>query len=433
MVRPRSRPGTPSTSWRWHIPPPFVHGSEALEAAGVLDELPGPLGTTLWQLVRDLRLWAATAPSFRGQLFSSAAPPVDLALAPTPALCHAIQVLASVVNTPTQPTSATLGAACREISQWAASRGHLRTALAFALNEALLSERDPEAAFWVGTLGFRAGEHSTADVWFRRTAGLARWRADWDAYGRAYHGLGNLSRVRGNLPAARLYHLRALRAARRAGLRLAVAGACHDLFADAVLAGGSDNPEQWARRAFEAYGTDRRMVAVAHDLAYWWMENGYFARALPVFRAVLPHIERPVERLVVLSNVARAAAGAGDAALYQVCADRVRGSIDDASVRASLAAALLEVARGAATLRDWEAAAALVERVQELARDRHEGRVMLAAEALAESIERERHVQGRARRPAAPAPAAPPTPADTPADDLAAEIRSRLDRLAPVG
>lgn len=47
------------------------------------------------------------------------------------------------------------------------------------------------------------------------------------------------------------------------------------------------------------------------------MMRGQFARALPIFEALVPQFTEPADRLLALSNVVRAAGGAGDTRAFE--------------------------------------------------------------------------------------------------------------------
>src|SRR5690606_12400347 len=152
--------------------------------------------------------------------------------------------------------------ACRQISEWADDEGRLATAFAFAQDAALASRDSAAAAFWVATVAVRLNDHARAEVWFRRAIGLARQSRDWRMYSRSFGGLGNLYIRRGNLPGARRLHTRALRGAKRGGMRREQAATLHDLFGVAVELGSIPEAERIARQALEAYGTRNRRVHV---------------------------------------------------------------------------------------------------------------------------------------------------------------------------
>ena len=164
-------------------------------------------------------------------------------------------------------------------------------------------------------------------------------------------GLANLYMQRGDAPRARARLLRALRSSRRYGVWTVKPYALHDLF---LINATGDDPklaEQYARAAYRAYGRRHpRLPALAHDVAWFWMLQRQFHRALPIFQAVLPHFPRPPERMIVLSNIARAAGGACLFAVFDRAWNEVWRMVDDSKDRERVAEALINLAHGAAAL-----------------------------------------------------------------------------------
>jgi hypothetical protein len=240
-------------------------------------------------------------------------------------------------------------------------------------------------------------------------------------YSRAFGGLGNLYIRRGNFPAARRLHTRALRGARRGGMRREQATALHDLFAVAVETGDKNDAERLARLALEAYGPrSRRVPVLAHDVAYFWMEQGHFERALSVFQAVLPLIERPVESLFVKADIARAAGGSGHSQVLHSAADDVWQLTQTAEFGHAAGRALLEVARGYLSLGETSQAERTARAALASATEQRESKVRFAAEALLESI----HPEKLAEMPV------PAVVNDPKADQLAADFVRTLEGMA---
>ncbi len=405
---------------RWHIPPPLIHGPEPLEGGGILQESADELGVVLWKAFRDTMLWAATAPEDRAEIFRASDSgqqerfSVVAEAQSDQRLRNALLVLHELVIDPAGAREDRISRASRQISEWADEQGQLVTALAFAQNAAIAARENAGAAFWVATVAGRLNDHARAEIWFRRAIGLARQSRDWRMYSRAFGGLGNLYVRRGNLPAARRLHTRALRGARRGGMRREQAAALHDLFGVAVELGNETEAERLARQALEAYGTrNRRVHVLAHDVAYFWMEQGHFQRALAVFQAVLPLIDRPLERLFVVADIARAAGGVGQSEVAATAASDVWRQAADPELAPGAARALLEVARGYFSLGDFHNADAAARTALTAATEHRESKVRFAAEALLETIE---------ERSATPLP--------TPATSVEAEEGAAADQLA---
>ncbi|HEV3051565.1 MAG TPA: tetratricopeptide repeat protein, partial [Longimicrobium sp.] len=294
------------------MPPALKRGDEIFEGLGVLDELSGERGLVLWQSLRDSLLWADAQEDERTALFSPDAERARMAMIlaaqPAPELEEPLSVLARMLGEPARISEEMVALACRRISQWSDDEGLLATALAFAQASATVTPGDAGAAFAVGKLARRRAEYARAETWFRRTIALARQVGDWATYAQAFNGLGNLYRQRGNLPAARRFLLRAVRAAQRNSLHAIEGAALHDWFVVATEGDRVEEAQQLARAAFEAYGPHHpRIPMLAQDVAYWWTTQGYHARALPVLRSTLPHFTQPHERLNPWGSVARAA------------------------------------------------------------------------------------------------------------------------------
>lgn len=388
----------------WHLLPPLTHGGEPLEGAATLDEVSGPAGVLLWQTLRDVLLWAETPPEQRDLLFTPGA-----ALQRVEAICAAaldeplvepLRVLTSVVDAPSAADAGAVANACATIAAWARAAGAPATALAFAQDAALAAPDDAAAAISVAHHARRAGDHARAELWYRRATGLARRAREWRLYTEAFSGLGALYRVRGNLPAAHRFHLRALRGARRGGLREARAVALHDLFAVSVESDRIREAERYAREAAKEYPAGSEgLVALAHDIAYHWMDSGYFERALAVFDSVTPRLKTEAERLWAEANRMRAAAGAGRVDVAEAAAERVAAGLADPAVAPAAARAQLEIARGELQLGRLDRARAAAEDAARLGRERRDGRTMMSAEAVLEAVEGATRSRGKRRMP----------------------------------
>lgn len=417
--RPDAPPRKPRRRWRWHVPPAIVHGPATLEGTEVLDEVSGEFGLVLWQTLRDVALWSSVAPGERAGLFAAGAgkrrAAALLAAAPEPGVATPLGMIGGILDDPAGTSSEPVMLACREVSQWADAKGLLATALAFAQAAALSCPGNAAAGLKVGQLARRRAEYARAETWFRRTIGLARQSRDWASYAEAFAALGNLYVQRGNLPAARQFHIRALRAGRRHSLRHIVAGVLHDLFGIAVVGEQHDEAEALSRAAFEAYDPESpRVPAFAHDVASFWMEQGRFAPALTVFQALLPQMEHsPEMHFSVLGNLARSAGGVGDHEAFADASDRLWKLFRSSDVRENAAQALLDLARGAASLGEWSEAETAASTALKIATERQEARVVMTAESVLDAVKHE-----RAMETAAAGAKAATDDADTFADEL---------------
>jgi tetratricopeptide (TPR) repeat protein len=425
MRHKRLSPPVRRTTRRWRTPPAITHGPEAFEALGILEEIKGPLGLLLWQSVRDVALWAELEPEQRAGLFAPGADAhLHAMIRSTDVEVQLETPLMSIMRMTGAPGEARpegLQLACQHIAHWADHQGHGATAIAFAQAAALTVPWEASAAYAVGKLARRRAEYSRAETWFRRAIALARQSGDWTSYALAFSGLGNLYMQRGNFPAARRFHVRSLRAARRHSLRPIQGSALHDLFVIAAHAERVDDAERYARGAFESYGLDHpRLAALANDLAYFWMERGHFAPALTVFQALLPHMTRHEDRLVGLANIVRAAAGAGERRLFEQTWDEVWDGLARNEGAENSAQVLLELAHGAMQLGEVERAERAAERAVRIARERGEAKILLSAESVLDSARRGRAMRARTA-------AAPPPPVDEEQGAFAMELARSLN------
>lgn len=430
MRKPRLSPPVRRTHRRWRVPPAITHGDEPFEGAGILEEYQGRLGLILWQSVRDVSLWTSAPEERRGELFAEGAEEQRRAAIRAgglePFLSTPLLEISELVGHPHALTGDLAARACLQVAQWADDRGSAATALAFAQAAAFAAPMDAATAYTVARLARRRAEHARAESWFRRTVALARQTGDWSAYSMAFLGLGNQYMQRGNLPAARRFYLRALRAARRHSLHSVAGMTYHDLFVLANTVGKVEDADRYARGAFDEYGSDHpRLPALAHDVAYFWMEQGHHARALPVFRALLPHITRAAERSIALANIARAAGAVGDRSRFEDAWSQVRDRVEGGGSWEGAAEALVDFARGAAGLGEWGRAEQAARRALAIAEERGEAKVRLAAEGVLESAREHRATE------ASPAPGR--EAADGEADALAAELVRSLSQATVPG
>ena len=409
MKTTRARKNTaPRVPRRWRTPPPLTRGSESLEGMEILREIGGELGVLLWQAYRNVMFWASVDRGERASLFAESAGErrrQALSDARVPAeVLPALQAVAEMLGSPDEAAGEALARACTGIGTWSEAEGHLNTALAFTQAAAVASPRDPRLALAVGQLARRRGELPRAETWFRHTIMVGRQTGDWESYSRAYIALGNMLVRRGNFPAAHRMHIKALRASRRKGLPQIQGMALHDLFVIATETNRAEQAEEYARQAFRAYGPEHEALPVlAHDVAYFWMEQGYFDRALDVFQALDAHVSEPHVRLVLLASMARAAAGTGDRELFRKSWTQVARFSRDPDVQAIVPACMLELALGAANLGEWDRAEQAGEEALELAQRRGHGKVAFRAESLLDSIRADRSAEAQvaARTPSA--------------------------------
>ncbi|HET7463805.1 MAG TPA: tetratricopeptide repeat protein [Longimicrobium sp.] len=390
---------------RWRVPPALTHGdSDAFEGLSVLEELNNELGLVLWQSLRDAMLWGRAAADQRSALFAPASDTSRMAAtlaAGAPAeIEEPLKVLAGMVGQPDAAREENVSLACRQIAQWGEARGQLATALAFAQAAAVVTPADPSGAYNVGRLARRRAEHARAETWFRRTIALARQAGDWPTYAMAFVGLGNLYKERGNFPVARRFFERALRAAGRNSLHEIEGMALHDLFGIAVETEDTPQAHELARGAYEAYGPHhQRLPHLAHDIAYFWITQGYCDRALPVLRSLVRHFDEPTVRLGVIGGVCRAAGGANDREIFQGAWSEAVELMTATPNSDLVPRTWLDLAHGALSLGAWDRAEDAAQRALDGATRRSDAKTRLTAEALIDAARRhqraERHVADR--------------------------------------
>lgn len=385
----KPHPGrTRGLSRPWIVPPGLLVQGEPFEGYHVLDETRDELGLLLWQSLRDVEVWAMTPPEQRRHLFTAGAlhqrmERIDAEVDPAAPVRAVLEGLASLLGRPGAMMPQEVCDLCEELSRWASDAGLPRTALAFAQRAAIATPEEAGPAYLVGLISRRAADYRRAEVWFRRCLAIARHNQDWRLYAQAHAGLGQMHMQRGDAPRARSRLLRALRAARRYGIWSVRSTALHDLFCIAATGPEPRLAEQYARAAFRSYGRQHpRLPALAHDIARFWMRQGHHDLALATFQAVLPHINRPQERMLVLSNLAQAAGGAGEGALYTRAWNEVWGMIDERDDTELVAETLINLAYGAASLGQVVRMDMAASYARTIATRRNEAQEKLVAEEL---------------------------------------------------
>jgi tetratricopeptide (TPR) repeat protein len=399
MKATRTRTAQPRAPRRWRTPPPLTRGSaETLEGMEILREVPGETGVLLWQAYRNVMFWATAESQERGRLFASDAGQrrlEDLLSADVPTeILDSLVAVGRLISAPEATSGEVIAESCQTIAEWAEKSGYDATALAYIQAAALGSPRSSTLAFAVGQQARHRGEMPRAETWFRHAIMIARQTGDWESYGRAYLALGNMARDRGNFPLAQRMHIKALRSGKRKGLAQIVGRASHDLFVIATDTGRTEQAEHFARQAFRAYGTDNQALpALAHDIAYSWMNQGYFARALQVFDALLPLFSDIQHQLIVRANIIRSAGGAGDRERFRKIWNEAMKLTREPAAYPVVAESLLEMARGAASMGEWDRAEQVAERAIAVASERNEPKILVRGEGILESIRNGRSVE----------------------------------------
>lgn len=388
---PRQRPHV-----RLRAVPPVAHriGVCAFSGFEILEEYDGAPGFLLWVSFRDAELW--TTGGERRHLIHHSSPELasrtqsvadmeDGAYGPIkPALLTLAQLS---VDDP--PDVADVASGCEVIAGWSEMQSRLGTAVEYAqVASFALPDRAICAVRAARVLRMRA-EYERALTWFDHGIVTARRTADWESYAQAYSGVGCLYMQRGNFPRARVMLLRSLRTALRHNLPERIGAAYHNLFAVEASTGNWEVAERNAESALTAYPEGSRgRPRLARDLAFRWIQRGYFERALPLAREVLPHFAVAADRALdlVLSDIARAAAGCGEVESFEDAWAQAYAIWRQDNVEPFTVDILINLAHAAASRGDTVRGQMTANRAAEIARERKQGESRLEAEALLSAL-----------------------------------------------
>lgn len=238
----------------WRIPPAIqLEPDEILPGSFVLAEVSGAEGLLLWQLLRDVSLWATVPAAIREGLFTVEAPRARAALLSSASSetgsAVFVDSLVSLLRAPGSFDAGMVSQLCLRVAMEAVNQGPPHTGVAFAQAAAIADPTDADACVEVGRIARQMNHLARAESWLERAVGIARRTQAWESYVRATLELA-LVAERGRLWG--LAHKRfivALRVSRRHGFRDLMVEARHGLVR--VLTGFGHFPEamQQARRA----------------------------------------------------------------------------------------------------------------------------------------------------------------------------------------
>jgi tetratricopeptide (TPR) repeat protein len=405
--------------------PPLLSESEPFEGTALLREHPGALGAVLWKSLRDVCAWTAAAPGERAALFPAAAAEARAAevagAAAEPELWGPLLVIQRLVACPDDVDHPRLVHACRAIARWGERRGFTAVQLAFVQAAACLVPGHARLAYSVGRLARDRGEYARAESWLRASIRLSRG-TDWHTYALAYLSLGTLYQQLGNLPAARSVSLRGYRTSIRRRVRPLQGVALHNLFAIATEMLDFGRGLQYALAAFQRYGPEHpRFPMLVHDVGLFWILQGCFSRASMVLQSVLTRFDLPTDQVLVLANLARAAAGAGNRELYERSYAESLALLPEAPSPERIAQVWINLARAAASAGDHDRAQSAAQTAMSVAGPLHLGQIRLEVEALIAAIAAARSA-GRALLPHEP------VASDTCGEALAQDILQSLSQ-----
>lgn len=284
---------------------------------------------------------------------------------------------------------AQLAQACFCVAEWALGRGAQRTGVGFAMLASLVWPWHPRYAWAAARLLRSHGRLREAESWFTRAYRVSVWMEDRVAQAKSLASLGVLSYITGNYVRAERRLQRARRVSVRHGLKIVEGEVLHDLFVLELERRRWGLAEEYAARALECYlPLHERIPALAHDTACLWMDQGQFARALPLLQKIVPYLPDPAERFQTHAAAARAAGGSGDSQTFSAEWDRAFELAESIGPHRMRAAALVDLGRGAASLSRWDEARLAFAQALAAAKDRSEGDVQLKAEAGLDAVRR---------------------------------------------
>ena len=372
--------------------PEALNGTALIPYLFVLDELEaagnGDAGVALWQMLRNVR----------GRIDAGDELPGILMMGECGELMDAVPELRTTLRgmtrllrekRPDADTRDGLVLGCAHLGLWAEGMGACRTALCFfALAEEMEPER-PHLGYHIGRLARKLALYDLAEPWLKWAHRGARANREWEVAALCVSGLGNLYRQRGNLPLARRFHTLCLRIARRHGLRTLEGDAAYDLAGMCFEFGEDTAAMSYVAAAVNAYGPGHGQVyTLAHDVAYFWIDkSGRYMDAAGVLLALADYVWEPWRRVLLFSNLARAAAGAGWLQVFESAWNETWGLIRQQPVQLGHAGALIQIALGAGTLSQWDRAKVAATEALRIARLRQECELIIAAESVLDAVQ----------------------------------------------
>ena len=378
---------------RFHrIPPPPA----PLDRLTVLEQVESTAGLVLWRALVDVRLWAS-APAERRDLFHAPSAEVRerfaLARAETPELAPALGTFALLLQAPEVLDAAQVAEACAFVRGWADVRGLRVTALLFAEAAAVTEPNDPARANLAARSARRALEYDRAGTWHLRAYKLAVRAKDEREKVWAMLGYAAMMKETGNPAEARRFLHKSARRAKGTGRRKEAGIAHHNLSNLAAEAGKYRLAEMHVNSALSLYPHDyARIPPLAHDFAFSLLRQHHYSAALYLLERVVPLIQRPEERALVLSSLAWAAAGAGR---VQRIAEAERLAVELVGIFEDYAAGVfLHLAEGWRACSDWERAARYADAACVAAGRRQEPHLAREAADLREAIRQRKGTAG---------------------------------------
>lgn len=288
--------------------------------------------------------------------------------------------------------------ACLAVGDCAVARGARQTALLWSEAAAVSVPLNPRFAWLVGKLHRKWDNCRDAEYWLTRSFRAAVRIDDRYSQALALTSLANLHRTTGNYALAKDLLNRALKRARRHRLRTLEGLILHDLSSLSSATGRLNDAERFGALAFECYGQNHPNIPkLACDLAYGWLTQGFFERALGVYQSLLQHFDLPEERLRVLAAMVRCAGAIGKRDIFDHYWTEAWLIAHDPRSASSLASTLVDIGRGAMSIADWDRATAALTWAMNAAIDAGEADMLMAAESALECVKQHRRVDQHPR------------------------------------
>jgi tetratricopeptide (TPR) repeat protein len=376
----------------------------------------------LWQVLRDVLLWARTPIDERGLLFDPPSPALCKRMAEAsdaaPLLADPLSTLARLRRVPgEQPLQ--IAAACQLVTDWAERSGLHAVALHFAEASAYA---DPMSAQWAVRAGYLArivgglDMFARSEVWHARAYVIAVKKRNSEVVLRTLTSGGALMKDMGQYGRARRMFVRAARRAERDGRKRQAAVARHYSFALAAETGHIRIAVRDAQAALSNYPLhDERLPALAHDVAFLLVRLNHHATALRLIDGLGERVDGIWSMGMLYGMTARAAAGAGFGGSYFEASEAAAkiARINDECA----ASVLFQLANASRLLRRWEEAKEHALAALSAARKRADKEIERVAVALLAEIERQEP----------PPPVCEPG-SDTPIAALARRLAARVRR-----
>ncbi|HEX2206475.1 MAG TPA: hypothetical protein VHG93_02275 [Longimicrobium sp.] len=305
------------------------------------------------------------------------------------ALWAPVSVIAGELARPSEVDPERLAHACLAVSDWALGCDAHGTAVLFAEAAAVVWPNNARLAWIVGKLHREQHQFGRAETWLRRASRVAVWTGDWELQAQAINSLANLKVHLGDFAGGRELLLSAERLAKRRRLRERRAKVLHDLFVVSTYTGQFQDAEAHATAAFSAYGPDHPdLINLAFDVSHFWKQQGQFARALAVLKALRGRFPDEDRQLRVLASTARAAGAMGEVDTFHRAWTDAWALLDRGVVDHLRAAAPLELGLGALSLGLWDYAEYALVTARDAAGELREGDTLAEAEASLDHLQR---------------------------------------------